>query len=119
MTLSQIRSQVETLKRKYADELEVYRLQPIAQQFCDDLARAVTGRKLGRPRSIGEWAEIFYRRLRDRCLRVQGLGHLQEYLEHCLEIRILPQTSELLRELLPRADRRGLIPRSIEEPARF
>ena len=120
MTLSQIRRLVDSLMLKYADEVEVYRLRPVAQQFCDDLTNAVTGKKRGRRRSIGEWAEIFFRRARERGLRTQqGLVHLHSYLERCLDLRRLPQASELLRELLPRAARRGLIPRSIEKPLPF
>ena len=120
MTLSQIRRLVDSLMLKYADEVEVYRLQPVAQQFCDDMANAVTGRKRGRRRSIDEWTEIFFRRVRERGLNPQqGLAHLGSYLERCLDLRVLPQASELLRELLPRAARRGLIPRSIEKPIPF
>ena len=120
MTLSQIRRLIDSLMLKYADEVEVYRLRPIAQQFCDDMANAVTGKKRGRRRSLDEWTEIFFRRVRERGLNSQnGLAHLSGYLEHCLELRVLPQASELLRQLLPRAARRGLIPRSIEKPAPF
>ena len=120
MTFPQIRRLVDSLKRKYADELEVYRLQPVAQQFCDDMANAVTGKKRGRRRSIGEWAEIFLTRGRERGLRPQqGLAHLASYLERCLELRRLPQASELLRQLLPRSARRGIIPRSVEAPIPF
>ena len=120
MTFPQIRRLVDSLKRKYADELEVHRLQPVAQRFCDDLTNAVTGKKRGRPRSTDEWAEIFFRRVQERSLRPQhGLAHLASYLERCLDLRRLPQASELLRELLPRAARRGLIPRSIEQPVSF
>ena len=120
MTLSQIRRLVDSLKQKYADELEVYRLRPVAQQFCDDMANAVTGRKRGRRRSIDEWAEIFFKRVRERGLRPQhGLAHLSSYLERCLDLRVLPQAAEILRELLPRAARRGLIPRSVQEPVPF
>ena len=120
MTLSQIRRLIDSLMLKYADEVEVYRLQPVAQQFCDDMANAVTGRKRGRRRSIDEWTEIFFRRVRERGLNPQqGLAHLASYLERCLDLRVLPQASEILRELLPQAARRGLIPRSIENPVPF
>ena len=119
MTIPQIRRLVDSLKRKYADELEVHRLQPVAQRFCDDLTNAVTGKKRGRPRSINEWADIFFRRVQERGLRLQGLVHLRSYLERCLDLRVLPQANEILRALLHRAARRGLIPRSIEQPVPF
>ena len=119
MTLSQIRRLVDSLMLKYADEVEVYRLRPVAQKFCGDMANAVTGKKRGRRRSLEEWAEIFSKRVRERGLRLQGLAHLASYLERCLELRLLPQASELLRQLLPQAARRGLIPRAIENPIPF
>ena len=119
MTLSQIRRLIDSLMLKYADEVEVYRLQPVAEQFCDDMANAVTGKKRGRRRSIDEWTEIFFKRARERGLRLQGLAHLAGYLEYCLDLRVLPQASEVLRELMPRAARLGLIPRSIQEPVPF
>ena len=119
MTIPQIRRLVDSLKLKYADELEVYRLQPIAQRFCDDLTNAVTGKRRGRPRSTHEWADIFFRRVSERGLRLQGLAHLSSYLDRCLELRLLPQASELLRDLLPRAARLGLIPRACQVPVPF
>ena len=119
MTIPQIRRLVDSLMLKYADEVEAYRLRSVAHQFCDDLTRAVTGRKRGRPRSIGEWTQIFLRRVRERGLRLQGLAFLHSYLERCLELRLLPQANEILRTLLPRAARRGLIPRPLEAPIPF
>ena len=119
MTLSQIRRLIDSLMLKYADEVEIIRLQPVAERFCDDMANAVTGKKRGRRRSIDEWAEIFFKRARERGLRLRGLAHLSSYLEHCLELRILPRASELLDELLPSAARRGLIPRATGAPIPF
>jgi len=119
MTISQIRRLVDSLMLKYADEVEAYRLRPVAQRFCDDLTRAVTGKKRGRPRSIGEWTQIFLRRAQERSLQLQGLAHLDDYLERCLDLRLLPQANELLRTLLPGAARRGFIPRALEAPIPF
>ena len=119
MTLSQIRRLVDSLMLKYADELEAYRLRPIAQQFCDDMTNAVTGKKRGRPRSIQEWGNIFFQRTQERGLRIIGRVHLDSYLNQCLERRVLPQVNEVLRALLPKAVRRGLIPRAVQEPVPF
>ena len=119
MTIPQIRRLVDSLMHKYADEVEAYRLMPVAQQFCEDLARAVTGKKPGRPRSIGEWTRIFLRRAQERRLQLQGLDYLNDYLDRCLDLRVLPQANELLRALLPRAARRGIIPRALEAPIPF
>ena len=119
MTFSQLRRLVDSLMLKYADELEVYRLRPIAQQFCDDMTSAVTGSKRGRPRSIQEWGNIFFQRTQERGLRIMGRVHLDSYLNQCLDRRVLPQVNEVLCALLPKAVRRGLIPRSIQEPVPF
>ncbi|MYC37053.1 MAG: hypothetical protein F4X66_09100 [Chloroflexi bacterium] len=119
MTIPQIRRLVDSLMHKYADEVEAYRLMPVAQQFCEDLARAVTGKKPGRPRSIGEWTRIFLRRAQERRLQLQSLDYLNDYLDRCLDLRVLPQANELLRALLPRAARRGIIPRALEAPIPF
>ena len=119
MTLSQIRRLIDSLMLKYADEVEVIRLQPVAEQFCDDMANAVTGKKRGRRRSIDEWTEIFFKRARERGLRLRGLAHLSSYLERCLDLRVLPQAAEILRELMPRAVRRGLIPHATGYPVPF
>ena len=119
MTIPQIRRLVDSLMVKYADEVEACRLRPLAQRFCEDLARAVTGKKPGRPRSIGEWTQIFLRRAQERSLRLQGLDYLNDYLDRCLDLRVLPQANELLRALLPRAARRGIIPRALEAPTHF
>ena len=119
MTLSQIRRLVDSLMRQYADELEVYRLWPLAQEFCDDLAAATTGDKPGPKLPVDQWARIFFQRVRERGFRLQGLAHLNSYLERCLDLRVLPRANEVLRALLPRAVRRGLVPRTTQEPLRF
>jgi len=119
MTFSQIRRLVDSLMLKYADEIEVYRLRPVAQQFCDDMTNAVTGRKRGRPRSIPEWGNIFFQRTQERGLRIMARARLDSYLNQCLECRVLPQVNDILRALLPRAVRRGLIPCPLQEPVPF
>ena len=48
-----------------------------------------------------------------------GRVHLDSYLNWCLERRVLPQANEILRALLPKAVRRDLIPRSVQEPVPF
>ena len=120
MTYAQIKRLVLRLAHKYADYIEANKLRTVAERFCNDMANAVTGKKRGRPRALHEWAEIFMRRARARDLNPQhGLDILTHYLERCLDMRILPQASEIMRELLPGADRRGLIPTAEGPPARF
>ena len=114
MTLSQLRTQVDTLCRKYAVELEVYRLRPLAQELCDEMAEAVTGPKPGPVLTLLEWIQTFLRRLIARGFRPLPFLALNGYLERCLDRRVLPQANDVLRALLPRAAQRGLIPRPIE-----
>ena len=119
MTLSQIRRLVDSLMLKYADEIEVYRLRPVAQQLCNDMTNAVTGKKRGRPRFIQEWSGIFFKRTQERGLRIMDRARLNGYLDQCLDLRILPQVNGVLRALLPSAVRRGLIPHPVQETVPF
>ena len=120
MTFAQIKRLVNRLTHHFADELRVYRLRPVAQEFCEDMTNAVTGEKKGRPRSLDEWALIFFRRVRERRLHPErGLATLYDYLERCLDSRTLPRATDILRELLPTAKRRGLIPRCVDPPVPF
>ena len=120
MTFPQIKRLVNRLTRHFADELKVYRLRPVAQEFCEDMTNAVTGEKKGRRRSLDEWALIFFKRVRERRLRTQlGMVPLYNYLERCLDSRTLPRATDILRELLPRITRRGLIPRCVDPPVPF
>ena len=116
MTLSQIRSQVDALCRNYATELKIYRLRPLALQFSDEMADAVTGNKRGPARSLDDWALLFIRRMRERGIppRPRNLNAILSYLERCLERRVLPQVNDLLRSILSRAAGKGLIPRSTD-----
>ena len=58
MTLSQLRTQVDALCRKYATQLEVYRLRPLAQEFCDEMTDAVIGPEPGPKLSLLDWIQI-------------------------------------------------------------
>ena len=115
MTLSQIRREVETLKRKYATELEVHRLRPLALEFCDELTEAVVCPKSGPAMSVFEWAQNFFKRLKGLGFRIRGFVPLIDYLERCLDRRVLPQVNDVMRSLLPMAVEKGLIPRSFQE----
>ena len=112
MTFSQLRSQVNTLMRKYDTELELYRAAPLALELCDRMADAVTP---GRPNPMltcDDWAFNLFKRLRDRGVRVRSHHGLYDYLSGCLDKLLLPQLNEVLRSLFPKARDRGLIPRS-------
>ena len=56
-----------------------------------------------------EWAQILFRRLTRRGFRLKTLLALNDYLEHCLDRRVLPQVNDVLRSLHPKSAKRGLI----------
>ena len=114
MTFSQLRTQVDALCRKYAAELEAYRLRPLAQELCDEMAGSVTGNKPGPKLPILDWAMLLQRRMAARGFRPRNFPALHDYLARCLDRRVLPQANDILRSLLPNAAQRGLIPRSLE-----
>ncbi len=117
MTLSQIRSQIEALLRKYATEVEVYRLGQVTTEFCDEVADALTNPKSGPVKDPFDWASVLFKRMAKRGHHSRNLTALQNYLSRCLqERRVLPQAREVLRALLPNAAERGLIPRTLEDP---
>ena len=114
MTFTQIRNQVNTLMRKYATEVAVYRARPLALEFCDEMTAAVTGEKPGPKLSLMQWAKVLHNRLTERGLHVRASTGLYDYLKRCLDRRALPQLNDTLRSLFPKAAKRGLIPRSIQ-----
>ena len=116
MTFSQLRTQVDALCRRFAAELEVYRLRPLALAFCDEMTNAVTGAEPSPQLSLLELTQVLLSRMTGRGFRPRNLLALYDYLERCLNRRVLPQANDVLRSLLPKAARRGLIPRS--PPAR-
>ena len=119
MTFARLRNLVADLKRKYADELAVYRSRPFALELCDQMADAVTP---GRPRSTmtcNDLAFSLFTRLRDRGIRVNSHLGLSNYLSDCPDKLFLPQVNDVLRSLFPKARDKGLIPPSrIEVPFR-
>ena len=123
MTLSQIKAQVEALCRKYAPELEVYRLSKVAVKFCDEMHDALTNPQSGPVKDPWDWNRVLLKRMRERRFSIEfrfspaRIMAVHDYLKHCLEkLHVLPQAVEILRKLLPESAARGLIPRSIEDP---
>ena len=114
MTFAQLKNQVNKLMRKYATEVAVYRARPLALEFCDEMAAAVTGKKSGPKLSLMQWAQVLHNRLTERGLHVRASTGLYDYLKRCLDRRVFPQLNDTLRSLFPKAAQRGLIPRSIQ-----
>ena len=123
MTLSQIKAQVEALCRKYAPQLEVYRLSKVAVKFCDEMHDALTNPKSGPVKDAWDWNRVLLQRMRERRFNIEyrfrprRIMAVHDYLKHCLEkLHVLPQAAEILRRLLLESAARGLIPRPIEDP---
>ena len=114
-TYARLRSQVDSLMRKYSTELKLYRLRPVAADFCDEMAAAVTGDKRPPAKPLTPWGLLLIRRIQDRGYRPGDLGILLRYLETCVKRRVLPQANDVLRALFPKAAGRGLIPRTLQE----
>ena len=113
MNISYLRRRVDALVRKYADQIAVHRLRPLALEFCDEMSEAVQSPKSEKPRSISDWAKLLFDRAKERRIRIRTFVHLADYLEKCLEKRHLPQVNDVIRSLLPRAVAKGLVPRSV------
>ena len=117
MTFTQLRTQVDALCRKYATELEVYRMRLVVLDYCNEMADTMPETKVPdkspeRSLLLLEWAQTLLKRLIERGFRVSNFLHFHNYLKGCLESRVLLQADEILRSLLPKAAERGLIPRS-------
>ncbi len=112
MTFTQLRNQVNTLMRKYATRLDIYRARPMALELCDRMVDAVTPGRPNPQMSCSDWAWNLFKNLRDRGIRVRSHVGLSDYLEHCLQKLLLPQVNDVLRALFPKARDRGLIPSS-------
>ena len=115
MTFARLRTQVDSLMRKYDTELQLYRAAPLALELCDRMADAVTPGRPNPELACDDWAFNLFRKLRDQGIRVRGHVRLSDYLNGCLRKLLLPQVSDVLRSLFPKAADRGLIPRSRTE----
>ena len=119
MNFSTLRRQVDALLLKYATKVQIYRLRPHALDLCDEMTEAVTEPITSTPKSVMAWAFDFFRRLREHGLRLWDFIPLADYLDECLQRRVLPQVNNVLRSILPKAAAKGLIPRSMDEPIPF
>ena len=95
MTLSQIKREVNALKRKYAKALAVVRLRRLAQEFCDEWdANRVEGKPAMQAIDSGQW---FIK----RGYRPRSLNRLFDYIRRCAEAKEAPKAYDIVKALIP------------------
>ncbi len=95
LTLSQIRSEIRALQRKYHRELSIYRMRRITEEVHHDYARAVADRQ--DPPS----PQQIIRRIADRGFRLTTWMQLIKYLERVREAGDIPDPRNMVTNLLP------------------
>ncbi len=108
--LSHIRSRINALRRKFAVEISVARLEPVADEFCYQWDRA---RAEGRP--APHW-HSFIRKVGAAGYRLPTRVAAHKYLEKCIKDNIVPGVQHLMAALLPWAVARGLVVPSADPP---
>ena len=104
MTLSQLKKEVNSLKRKYASQLAVVRLRRLAQEFCDQWEAA---RDAGKPSSMttvesGQW-------FIQMGFRPRSFNGLFDCVRRCNENKEEPLPIEIVKAFLPWAGYRNII----------
>ena len=95
MTLSQIREEVNALKRKYAKEIAIYKMRRVSEEIYNDYARAV-GDRQDPPKPL----EIISR-ISKKGFRLKTWIHLHNYLEKVREEGDIPEPRRIVLALLP------------------
>ena len=94
-TLSELRRELQALRRKYHKEIAIYRMRRVTEEIHHDYARAVTDRQ-NPPKPL----EVI-RRIADRGFRLTTWMHLMNYLEKVREAGDIPELRRMLLALLP------------------
>ena len=113
MSLSQLRSQVNAIKRKLVRELRVVRARRVAEDYCDLWASLVARKKL---------PPDPFRLLRNLFKHTKQPGNFAAadgYLNRCREQRHLPYPDAILFRLLPAEANLGLISYLVPEPVKY
>ena len=113
MSLSQLRSQVNSIKRKLVRELRVVRARRVAEDYCDLWKDLVARKKL--PPDPFRLIRNLFRHTRQPGDFVAADG----YLNKCRERRHLPHPDAILRRLLPREAGMGLISYRTPDPVEY
>ncbi len=102
-TITQIRNRVNTLKRKYATELKILKVFPIAEEYSLDWA-CMAADRLPLPDS-----HDFIRHLASWGFRFNTYTNLFQYLERCRERGDIPDAQGILASLFPEVPREKLV----------
>ena len=104
-SLSQLRREVDSLMRRCAVELAVYRASPAVDEYCDQWEELVAEDQLPPdPRRL-------FKKLPGQDHLRRNFPAVNNYLEDCRRARRFPHPNEILRYLIPQAVTRGLIPK--------
>ncbi len=103
MSLTQIRSRIQVLQRRYALPLAVIRLRPYATQFCHQWAVAQD-----RQQPLPE-TPAFIRKLADAGFRLTTFMYLHHHLKRLRERNSCPQPRGVVAALLPDPAARDII----------
>ena len=95
LPLSQIRKEVDALKRKYAKEIAIYRLRRVSEEIYNDYARAVGDRQYP-PKPL----EII-NKISKEGFRLATWIHLHNYLDKVREQNDIPEPRRIVLALLP------------------
>ena len=95
LTLSQLRRRVNALRRKYARDLAVVRLRPLAEEFSQQWAVSLSQR---RP---APQPQPFIRRIAQSGFRLNTFMALHKYLECCRRETTIPDSPGIISSLLP------------------
>ena len=102
-TLSQLRRQVDALKRKYAKELAVYRLRRVASEICL-LWDIATAKRQPKPDPFA-----CIRRVADAGFRLNTWMPFHNYIQRCRDNNRHPEVRDIVTTLLPWAAEAGYI----------
>ena len=102
-SLSEIRRQVDALRRRLAPELAVLRLRKLATEFCCQWDTAIANHQ------PAPAPHPFILRVAGAGFRLNTFTTFHKYLDRCREDNRHPQPSDIVSKLLPWAARDGYL----------
>ena len=113
MFLSQLRREVNSIKRRLVRELRVVRARRVAEDYCDLWASLVSRKKLP-PDPFR-----LLKNLRRHTRQPGNFAAADGYLNQCRERRHLPYPGAILFRLLPKEAEMGLISYWTPDPVKY